>query len=122
MSLAEGLEAHAHWQGTWERPWALRRAYYDYLALTDRRDAPASYDLDRPGDQRLAPYSRLDLGLSAKTTIQALTVEAQATLVNVFNRHNTFDWSLNPAGSRPTSPVRRTLPGRRLFVSLGLQY
>ncbi len=120
VSLAEGLEAHAHWQGTWERPWALRRAYYDYLALAGgTRDL--SYDLTRPGNQVLSPFSRLDLGLSAETRLRTFTLEARLNLVNVLDRHNAFDWSLDPTGPRST-PVRRTLPGRRLFVSLGLKY
>ena len=120
VSLTDDLRAHAHWQGIWGRPWALRRAYYDYLALTDGApDVP--YDLSRPGDQVLAPFSRLDLGLSAETTLRTLTLEARVNLVNVLDRHNAFDWSLNPTGPRP-SPIQRTLPGRRLFIAVGLKY
>jgi len=120
VSLTDRLRAHAHWQGTWGRPWALRRAYYDYLALTgEAQDFP--YDLSRPGDQVLAPFSRLDLGLSAETTVRGLTLDARLNLVNVLDRHNAFDWSLDPTGAG-TTPVRRTLPGRRLFVSVGLKY
>ncbi|MEF8817527.1 MAG: carboxypeptidase-like regulatory domain-containing protein [Salinibacter sp.] len=121
VSLTEGLEAHAHWQGTWGRPWALRRAYYDYLAHTEDVQDFAPYDLRRPGDQVLAPFSRIDLGLTAQTTFRSLTAEARLNLVNVLDRHNAFDWSLDPTGSRPT-PVRRTLPGRRASLLLELRY
>ncbi|WP_103020504.1 TonB-dependent receptor [Salinibacter altiplanensis] len=121
VSLVDGFEAHAHWQGTWDRPWALRRAYYDYLARTEDPQDFAPYDLSRPGDQVLAPFSRVDLGLTAKTTLRSLTAEARLNLVNVFDRHNTFDWSLAPAGSR-SAPVRRTLPGRRVSLLLELHY
>lgn len=121
VTLTDGLDAHAHWQGTWGRPWALRRAYYDYLALTEAPQDFAPYDLNRPGDQVLAPFSRLDLGLTAEATLRSLTVEARLNLVNVLGRRNAFDWSLAPTDPRP-NPVRRTLPGRRVFVSLGLKY
>lgn len=120
VSLTAPLQAHVDWQGVWGRPWALRRAYYDYLALAgDTRDL--SYDLTRPGNQVLSPFSRLDLGLSAETRLRTFTLEARLNLVNVFDRHNAFDWSLDPTGAGP-APVRRTLPGRRLFVSFGLKY
>jgi hypothetical protein len=121
VTLTDGLHARAHWQGIWNQPWALRRAYYDYIALADGPDALPPFDLSRPGDQTLDPFSRLDLGLDGETTVGGVTLEAQIHLVNVLDRHNPFDWSLDPTGSQLT-PVRRTLPGRRLFVLLGLRY
>ena len=121
VALTDGLRARAQWQGIWNQPWALRRAYYDYIALADGPDALPPFDLSRPGDQTLDPFSRLDLGLKGETKILGMTLEGQVSLINVLDRHNPFDWSLDPTGSQPT-PVRRTLPGRRLFVLLGLRY
>jgi hypothetical protein len=121
VALLEGLRVQAHWQGLWNQPWALRRAYYDYIALAEGPDALAPYDLSRPGDQTLDPFSRLDLGLNGETTVLGVTLEGQIHLVNVLDRHNPFDWSLDPTGPQST-PVKRTLPGRRLFVLLGLRY
>jgi hypothetical protein len=120
VTLTDGLHALAHWNGIWGRSWALRRPYYDYLAPLDA-DRFAGYDLSRPGQQTLAPFSRLDLGLKGSVTVRGVTVDAQVSLVNVLGRHNAFDQSLDPTGPRPT-PVTRTLPGRRAFVLLGLRY
>jgi hypothetical protein len=120
VRLVGGLRALAHWTGTWGRSWALRRAYYDYLAPLDADRFPG-YDLSRPGDQTLDPFSRLDLGLKGETTVGGVTVRAQFQVVNVLGRANAFDQSLAPTDSRPT-PVPRTLPGRRVFVLLGLRY
>jgi hypothetical protein len=120
VALTDGLHALGHWRGTWGRSWALRRPYYDYLAPLDADRFPG-YDLSRPGQQTLDPFSRLDLGLKGTLRVRGVTVEAQLRLVNVLDRHNPFDQSLTPTGARPV-PTTRTLPGRRAFVLLGLRY
>jgi hypothetical protein len=119
--VVDGLHARGSWKGTWGRAWALRRAYYDYAALTASADALDGVDLDRPGNQVLAPFSRFDLGLQAKRRVRGVTVEAQLSVVNVFGRANPFDWSLDTAGG-PSTRTARSLPGRHLFVLLGLRY
>jgi hypothetical protein len=119
--LTDGLRATARWQGIWGRPWALRRAYYDYLALVADETDFAPYDPDRPGDHILAPFARLDLGLAAETTWRTLTLDAEVRLVNALNRHNPFDWSLDPSGPQ-TTPQPRTLPGRRVVLKVGLRF
>lgn len=121
LKVVDGLHARGSWQGMWRRPWALRRAYYDYTALTANADALDGIDLDRPGDQVLAPFARLDLGLHAQQRVRGVTVEAQLNVVNVLDRANPFDWSLDTTGAELTR-VARTLPGRHLFVLLGLRY
>lgn len=120
ITLRDGLHALANWKGIWGRSWALRRAYYDYLALVDDDPFPG-YDLSRPGEQKLDPFSRFDLGLRGEQTVRGVTVEAQLNLVNVLGRRNVFDQSLSSTRSSST-PVSRTLPGRRSFVSVGIQY
>lgn len=121
VKIIDGLHASSTWQGAWNRPWALRRAYYDYAALTDAARALGGTDLDRPGDQVLAPFSRVDVGLHGERRIGDTTIEVQMHVVNLFNRANPFDWSINAAGPQPTR-ITRTLPGRRFFVLLGLRY
>jgi hypothetical protein len=115
-TLADGLHARAHWTGTWGRSWALRRGYYDYLALTDGPPFPTT-DLTRPGRQTLAPFSRLDLGLRGEVAVRDVALEGQVSVVNVLDRHNAFDRSLDAGGE----PRARTLPGRRVFVSVGVR-
>jgi hypothetical protein len=118
--LADGLQALVRWKGIWGRSWALRRAYYDYLGQEGTAPFPG-VDLARPGRQTLAPFSRIDLGLKGEASIQNVTVEAQVSLVNVFDRSNTFDRSLHAAGEQ-AEPRSRTLPGRRAFILLGLRF
>jgi hypothetical protein len=118
VTLADGLHALANWKGIWGRSWALRRPYYDYLALVDPGRFPG-YDLSRPGQQTLAPFSRLDLGLKGERTVGGVTLEGQLNVVNVLGRRNPFDQSLDAVGAQPRV---RTLPGRRVFVLLGLRY
>ena len=120
VPLGDHLEAQGHWKGTWGRPWALRRGYYDYLALAEDDPFPG-YDLSRPGDQTLDAFSRLDLGVNGTYSVRGVSVEAQVRVVNVLDRHNPFDWSLSSRNASAT-PVPRTLPGRRAFVLIGIQY
>jgi hypothetical protein len=120
VPLGDHLEAQGHWKGTWGRPWALRRGYYDYLALAEDDPFPG-YDLSRPGDQTLDAFSRLDLGMNGTYSVRGVTLEAQVRVVNVLDRHNPFDWSLSSRDGSAT-PVSRTLPGRRAFVLFGIQY
>ena len=117
VKVLTGVHALASWQGQWNRPWALRRAYYDYVAPTGGVDGVV---LDRPAEQRLAPFSRVDLGLRAETTVRGVTLETRASVVNVFDRANPFDWSLDTAGPAP-QPVPRTLPGRRIHLQVGVR-
>ena len=120
VPLGDHLQAQGHWKGTWGQSWALRRGYYDYLALADENPFP-TYDLSRPGNQRLAAFSRLDLGMKATYPVRGVSLEAQVRVVNVLDRHNPFDWSLSSRDASAT-PVSRTLPGRRAFVLLGIRY
>jgi len=120
LRLADGLHARANWKGIWGRAWALRQGYYDYLALTDETPFPG-YDLARPEQQTLAPFSRFDLGLRGERSLRGVTLEAQLSVVNVLDRHNEFDRSLGAAGT-PAEPISRTLPGRRAFVLVGVRF
>jgi len=120
VRLVDGLQARANWKGIWGRSWAFRQGYYDYLALAE--ETPFSgYDLARPEQQRLDPFSRFDVGLRGERSLRGVTLEAQLSLVNVLDRHNEFDRSLGAAGT-PAAPISRTLPGRRAFVLVGVRF
>jgi hypothetical protein len=64
VRLGGGLRAGAGWHGAWGRRWALRQAYYDYVAVAEGPDALAPFDLDRPEDHALPPAHSLDLDLT----------------------------------------------------------
>jgi hypothetical protein len=120
VTLADGLHGLAHWTGTWGRAWALRKGYYDYLALAGDTPFP-TYDLTRPGRQTLPPFARLDLGVKGERAVGDVILEAHLRLVNVLDRRNAFDRSLGATGA-PAEPVPRALPGRRAFVMVGVRY
>ena len=121
VALGKGVEARVSGQGIWGRSWALRRAYYDYIVHTQGNDAFEGFDLNRPGDQQLAPMLRLDLALRGEWTLKGMGLHAQIGLVNALDRANPFDWSLDTSGAVPEA-VPRNLPGRRAFVLLGIRY
>jgi hypothetical protein len=120
VPMGGGVRAMLRWKGTWGRRWAFRRAYYDYFSA----EGPArvgGYRLNAPSDQMLRPLYRLDAGLSYAATWQGARVEAQVQLINVFDRTNTFDWSLRPTDTGLARSVR-ALPGRRPVFSLTVGY
>ena len=121
VRLTENVTLQSDWQGIWGRSWALRRAYYDYLGPMGAGPAPGTVDLSNPGAQTLDPFHRLDLGVRLQTTVQGIGLDAEVNLVNVTDRQNAFDRSLNLEAAPPAS-MERTLPGRRLFVMLTLRY
>ena len=121
VRVGGGVHAVGSWSGQWGRSWALRRAYYDYVALSGGIDG---YDLDRPSEQRLAPFSRIDLGLRTKHRVGGVTLQVQAGALNVLGRANPFDWSLDAASAQTGSaprPIARTLPGRRFYLKVSAQ-
>jgi hypothetical protein len=128
VRLFDEVYAQGSWQGGWGRSWALRRAYYDYVApLETNGDASSAgptvggYDLSRPGQQRLAPFSRFDLGLRATLPVRGTAVETRVEVINVLDRHNPFDWGLDTSGPE-VQRLERTLPGRRLSLSVGVRF
>jgi len=121
VGLGRGVEARVSGQGVWGRSWALRRAYYDYIANIEGGDAFEGFDLNRPGDQQLAPMLRLDLALRGEWTLKGVGLRTQIGLVNALDRANPFDWSLDTSGPVPEA-APRNLPGRRAFVLVGIRY
>lgn len=119
VSIVAALDAHLSWQGVWGRTWAFRNVYYDRL----RGDDPAldPYPLDDPSDHTLPAHTQLGVGLSYRYTWQGVTLHTRADVSNVLDRHNVFDWGLQPTddGYEKTT---RTLPGRRPTLSITVQY
>lgn len=121
LSLFDGVRATGSWRGIWGRSWALRRAYYDLVALSEKGAMIEAFDLERPGEQELGTYSRLDLGIEGTTELGGVGVELRLNAINVLDRQNQFDWALDTSGPAAES-VPRTLPGRRLSLLVGLTY
>ncbi len=121
ISITSSLSVYASAEGAWGRRWAFRRAYYDYLAF--RPDAPtfAPFDLNDPSEPVLPPSYRIDPGLTYDWSWDRLTLHLRAVIVNVLNRNDVFDWSLEQ-GAADYTRVPRSLPGRRPVFSLHVTY
>lgn len=121
VALNDVLSADVNWRSAWGQRWALRRAYYDYLALRDAPGAFGAFDLNQPSDQKLSPYHRLDVGLTYEQPLGPATMQLRAFVVNVLGRNNVYDWSLEQSGEEVTR-VNRTLPGRQAVLSFRFNY
>ncbi len=121
VALGHGVDTHMRGYGVWGRSWALRRAYYDYIAHTEDGTAFEGFDLKRPGQQQLDPLMRVDVGLRGAWEVRGVGLRAQISLINALDRANPFDWSLDTSGTAPRI-LPRYLPGRRAFVLVGIQY
>lgn len=121
LSLTSSLALHAETEAAWGQSWALRRAYYDYLALLAAPRSFPPFDLDEPGEATLPAYFDVDVGLTYDVQWKPVTLRIHAAVINVLDRHNVYDWSLEPAESRYAN-LDRSLPGRRPVLSLRLMY
>ncbi len=121
IALATHLSADLAWQGAWGQRWAFRRAYYDYLALRADPVSFVPFDLHQPADQVRAPYTRLDAGLAYERSWGRASVQLRAFVVNVLDRRNVFDWSLEQTDAG-LSRMARTLPGRHPVFAVRLGY
>jgi hypothetical protein len=121
VALTEALALEVDGQAAWGRRWAFRRAYYDYLALFEEPTSFGSYDLTRPSEQVVPAYYRLDAGLTYERTWARATVSMQAFIVNVFDRNNVYDWSLEQ-NERGVARLARALPGRHPVFSIRFSY
>ena len=121
LTLHKALAADVNWRSAWGRRWAFRRAYYDYLALRNPAPSFDPYDLNQPSDHKVPPYHRLDAGLTYEQAVGQATVQVRAFLVNVLDRNNVYDWSLERDGEE-INRITRTLPGRHGVLSLRFNY
>jgi hypothetical protein len=120
LPLGDVLSLTLRGNGIWGRSWGYRRAYYAYLHPDDLTDTGP--DLTRPGAHVLPPLYRLDSGLAATHSWGHVTVTGRVGVVNVLGRANVADWGLRPAAGDDVTRRPRTLPGRRMVVSVQIQY
>ena len=115
-----GLAVDVGWTGAWGRRWGLRQAYYDYLAAPTSALDLTPFDLDAPDRHRLSPYYRLDLGLSFEHAWDVGDVRVRLAALNVLDRRNVYDLSLEPRQDG-TDSIDRLLPGRHVALSVRFQ-
>lgn len=121
INISDPLAVYVQAEASWGRTWAFRRAYYDYLALTEPSEFASPYSFDDPSQAELPAYQQLDVGVSYTLNVSALDLQIRAALINVLDRENVHDWSLQPDASG-VERIARTLPGRRPSIAVRLAY
>ncbi|HKK45354.1 MAG TPA: hypothetical protein VJ964_07525, partial [Balneolaceae bacterium] len=119
--IIPNLTAVAKWQSIFGRTWGFRQSYYNYLYYHGSKSI-GDYSFTHPEKDRLSPFHQLDLSLIYKPNISFGNIKLRMDLVNIFDRHNTIDWSLQPeqtgsAGSK-YKIRKRTMPGFTPSVSV----
>jgi hypothetical protein len=119
--VTPSFSVNADGEASWGRRWALRRAYYDYLALLPAPAAFPPFQLDDPAASKVPAFIDVDLGATYEISWHPVTLRVQAAVANVLNRRNMFDRSLE-AHEDAYRAVGRSLPGRRPVLSMRLTY
>jgi hypothetical protein len=119
VRIGESFTLRGDILGIWERPWGLRRPYYDYLTVHGTGGGP---ELGHPGDDTLPPLLEADVGFSWRGRVGDAGLELHATVRNVLNRANVLDRSLaldpGAEGGGIYRPLARRLPGIMPLLSI----
>ena len=93
--LWDDVTAVVKWQSINGRTWGYRQAYYDFLLFRGVEEA-GEHNFRNPEDDRLSAFRQLDLSLIYQSEIGSANLDIRLDLINVLNRRNTIDWSLQP--------------------------
>ncbi|MEM6782812.1 MAG: TonB-dependent receptor [Bacteroidota bacterium] len=122
-------QAHGRWRTVLGRAWGYRQAYYDFF----EDETLGTFRFDNPSDDTVPAHHELDLGVSfthafSSARLGSPALAARVDVLNVLDRANVLDWSLQGAEdasgtSVGTSyvPLTRYLPGRSVRLSLQLR-
>lgn len=112
--IIPGLTAVTKWQSILGRAWGFRQSYYNYLYYNGSRSI-GDYSFTHPEKDRMDPFHQLDFSLIYQPAVQFADLKVRLDLVNVLDRHNTIDWSLQPVQNNTSTNhyqiQKRTMPG-----------
>jgi hypothetical protein len=89
------VTATLRWQYVAGRRWGFRQAYYDVLEPDPSSSYYPPFDLSDPASHRLPVFSQCDIGLAYTRSVGGISVQARASLINVWDRKNARDWTLS---------------------------
>lgn len=116
--LHPNISAIVKWQIITGRTWGFRQAYYDFLLFRDN-----SYSFLNPDKDSLSSFHQLNTSLVFKPSLGFSDLELRLNLINILNRHNVIDWSLQPTGNEGQYDIRnRTMPGFNPSVSIQFKF
>lgn len=124
------------WRTGWDRAWAYRRAYYDFLATNpsarsrygcDPDETVCSVDLTQPSTHRLPTFSQLDLGAAYTWPLGTTALQFRLDVLNVLDRDNVADVRIeaseaNDGELRYENTVPRTALPRTISVALRVRW
>lgn len=117
------LTVVAKWQSVFGRTWGFRRSYYNYL-FYQGGESVGDYSFSHPEDDQLSPFHQLDLSFIYKPAFKFADMEVRLDLINLLDRRNTIDWSLQPERTEEVGTEgqyekrERTMPGFNPSVSI----
>lgn len=104
----------AQWKSIWGRSWGFRKAYYDYLALTEPAHS-GKHSFENPSADKLPAFHQLDAGASYKKKLGSTSIQFRLDLFNLLNHNNVINWWLTPIQNETTDPKysrrERNMPG-----------
>ena len=121
LRIVGGLRTMLRWEGIYNRAWAYRHAYYDYLEPLASETSGIQSVFSSPTQHILRVFSQMDGGITYSMSVGKVRVQAGITIINIWDRQNVFDWLLETDGTSLTRQDRFTTP-RYASASLRIQY
>jgi len=123
VPLVDGFSVDLESVNVWGRTWGLRRAYYDFLALSQ---SAGDLPLGLPEEDRLPSLHQLDVGLSWLGQLGGSLAEVRAEVRDAQVRRQVLDYSLvrttTPDGSPGYERRGRLLPGPAFLLSVRIGF
>lgn len=118
-----GFSSVVKWQTVLGRTWGFRQSYYNFL-FYQSGEKYGKYSFGNPENDHLSPFHQLDLSLIYQPSFKYFDLEIRLDLINLLDRANTIDWSLQPErpGGQEYSISKRTMPGFSPSLSIRFQY
>jgi len=114
---SSSFSAVLKWVSVYGRSWGFRQSYYNYL-LYQGAGQFDGYTFKSPEDDRLSPFHQLDVSFIYRPSLSVVDLELRADLINLLDRRNTLDWSLQPNQSGGYDIKKRTMPGLNPSLSI----
>lgn len=104
------------------RAWGFRQAYYDFFASHPLLQKIGATSFSNPGQDRLPAYIQWDAGVSFTTTLRKATLQARFYAMNIGDRNNVGDRSLQLVDVETPTLVPVDRPLTPFFPSFTLRF
>ncbi|MDX1636562.1 MAG: TonB-dependent receptor [Balneolaceae bacterium] len=121
--IAPGFSSVIKWQNVLGRSWGFRQSYYNFL-FYETGENYGDYYFNAPENDKLSPFHQLDLSLIYTPGFSRFGMDIRLDLINLLDRQNTIDWSLQPTapGGEEYEIRKRTMPGFSPSLSIEIDF